>query len=100
VTSSTEARRLRLVALGLAIAWLSGCAGLQGPSREQRAEYEAALETAESDPRAAEQQLEAFLRQWPESPLADDARLRLGELALARGDADTALRHFDYVVRN
>ncbi len=103
MTSSSEARRRRAVAIGLSLVWLGACAGLTGrpgESREQRAAYEAALETATTDPAAARARLEAFLRQWPESPLADDARLRLGELALERGDTDTALRHFDFVVRN
>lgn len=96
-------RRLTLVVLGSV--WVFGCAGLSGltgpaVSAEQRAAYDAAIEAFDRDPSRGEQQLEAFLRQWPQSPLADDARVRLGEVALARGDSDSALRHFDYVVRN
>jgi ABC-type branched-subunit amino acid transport system substrate-binding protein len=93
---------MRLVALALALALLGACAGLQGTriSSEQREAYEGALESLDRDPDLAQQRLEQFLRRWPEGPLADDARMRLGEIALARGDDDTALRHFYYVVRN
>jgi ABC-type branched-subunit amino acid transport system substrate-binding protein len=97
--------RLSLLIACLAAAAGFACAGLTGlpgdtASPEERAAYEAALEAEAQDVRRGEEQLEAFLRQWPESSLADDARVRLGDLALEAGDADTALRHFDFVVRN
>ncbi len=87
----------------MATALLAGCAGITGPpgvSAEQRAAYQAADALAETDPDAARLRFEAFLRDWPDSPLAPDARMRLGELLRQRGDTQGALRHFDFVARN
>jgi ABC-type branched-subunit amino acid transport system substrate-binding protein len=90
--------------LVFALGWLA-CSGF-GPrmatevSEQERSEYAAALLVLSDDPEAAEQQLGRFLLKWPRSPLAGDASLRLAEIALARGDQDVALRHYDYVIRN
>lgn len=84
-----------------ALVWLlcSSCAGLPVvPSRvseEQRAEYAA----AESAP-DVEQALGAFVTAHPRSALADDAALRLGRLAEARGAADAAAAHYAWVIEN
>ena len=51
------------------------------------------------DPVAAESRLEAFLRNWPKSPLSADAALQLGELARERGDGEAALQRFYFVLR-
>lgn len=94
--------RVALLALLAAAVW-AGCAGVplpgSGPSEEERSALASALETLERDPRAGEQRLEAFLARWPESPLASDASLRLGERALERKDLEAAQRHIDAVLR-
>ncbi|MBW1684843.1 MAG: hypothetical protein JRS35_07225, partial [Deltaproteobacteria bacterium] len=84
---------------------LGGCALLEGPlapqtSEEERRAYGNALSTLVDDPEGTERALQEFLSLYPASPLADDAGMRLGEIALARGDAGAALRRFYWVVRN
>ncbi len=87
-----------LPGLGLAFA----CAVFPGPERvaseDERREYAAALVPLAANPRKAQQSLEAFLASHPESPLADDAALRLAELARERKDTDTAVRYWRRVV--
>jgi hypothetical protein len=91
-----------LVVLALLVA---GCAWLEGPrepktSEEERRAYGDALSTLVDDPEGTERALQEFVRLYPASPLADDAGMRLGEIALARGDTDAALRRFYWVVRS
>jgi len=69
-------------------------------SEPERRDYAAALSALPDDPAAAEQQLGRFILRWPRSPLAGDASIRLAEIALARGDQDAALLHYEYVIRN
>ncbi len=88
---------------GLAVAWLAAalaCAGFSRPALtpEERNAYEAALAELDSQPAAAEAALEDFVRRFPKSRLADDARLQLAELALARGDSDAALRELEQIL--
>ena len=96
----------RTLATLLALALLlGGCAVLEGPlapqtSEEERRAYGNALSTLVDDPEGTERALQEFLSLYPASPLADDAGMRLGEIALARGDAGAALRRFYWVVRN
>jgi len=97
-------RRVPATLVGLTLL-LVGCAALEGPlaprtSEEERRAYGNALSTLADDPEGTERALQEFLDLYPESPLADDAGMRLGEIALARGDADAALRRFYWVVRN
>jgi ABC-type branched-subunit amino acid transport system substrate-binding protein/tetratricopeptide (TPR) repeat protein len=95
----------RLLALGGVLPVLglaSACAVLPGPepvaTEDERREYAAALVPLASNPRKAQQGLEAFLQSHPESPLADDAALRLGELASQRKDTEGAVRYYRRVV--
>ncbi len=87
-----------LPALALAIA----CAGLPGRERvaseEERSAYAAALVPLASNPKEATRRLESFVATHPESPLVDDALLRLAELARGRGDADAAARSYRKVL--
>lgn len=66
----------------------------------ERSEYAAALSALSDDPDSAALRLVAFIQKWPRSPLSGDASFRLAEMALARGDQDGALRHYDYVIQN
>ena len=90
--------------LVFALGWLA-CSGFglgtgAKVSEPERREYAAALSVLSDDPEAAEQSLGRFLVKWPRSPLAGDASIRLAEMALARGDQDAALRHYEYVIRH
>lgn len=94
-----------LLFLLLASSGLWGCQALPGrgepaASEEEKRAYAQALSTLVDDAPAAERALEEFLRTYPQGPLADDARMRLGEIALARGDSDAALRQYAAVVRD
>jgi ABC-type branched-subunit amino acid transport system substrate-binding protein len=94
--------RTLIVLLGVALL-ATGCAGLREPARvkateEQRDAHAAAVAVIVDDPRSARRALEAFVKRWPESPLAPDASARLGQLALQRGDEGAALRHFAFIV--
>ncbi len=101
------ARRAR-AAVGVALAAVAvalGCAGAPSPRARQASDdetraYAEALATLVDDPAATERALERFLTEHPQSVLADDAAARLGELAVARGDADAALRHYGWVEQN
>jgi ABC-type branched-subunit amino acid transport system substrate-binding protein len=87
-----------------ALGWLA-CSSF-GPgkgakvSENERQDYAAALAVPSDDTAAAESRLEAFIEKWPRSSLSGDASIRLAEMALARGDQATALRHYYYVIRN
>jgi len=88
----------------IALGWLA-CSGFGSRaavkvSEPERREYAAALSALPDDPAEAEQHLGRFLLKWPRSPLAGDASIRLAEMALARGDQDSALQHYTYVIRN
>ncbi len=96
-------RRLRARSWVLPLLVLAlACAGLPGrepvASEEERRAYAAALVPLASDPQEAARRLEAFLSAHPESPLVDDAALRLAELARERGDLDAAMRRYRQVV--
>jgi ABC-type branched-subunit amino acid transport system substrate-binding protein len=96
--------RLRLLGVALALLALAGCSALRGPaepqaSEEERMAYARALATLVDDPEGTAVALQDFLQAYPESPLADDALMRLGDLAADRGDADAALGFYGDVVR-
>jgi ABC-type branched-subunit amino acid transport system substrate-binding protein/predicted negative regulator of RcsB-dependent stress response len=87
-----------------ALGWLA-CSGfglrpVTKVSESERRDYAAALSVPADDPAEVEQRLGRFILKWPRSPLAGDASIRLAEIALARDDQDSALRHYDYVIRN
>lgn len=88
------------VGLGVLVA----CAGLEPAApvvtEAERREYASAISALPIDAVAAESRLEAFLRNWPKSPLAADAALQLAEIALERGDSEAALQRFYFVLRN
>jgi len=97
-----RARSARWVAL---VAVALGCAGAPRPgvpqaSDDEKRAYAGALATLADDPAATQRALERFLLVHPQSPLADDAAERLGELAVARGDLDGALRRYGWVEQN
>jgi ABC-type branched-subunit amino acid transport system substrate-binding protein len=90
--------------LALALAWLA-CSGVglrsgAKVSEAERHDYAAAVAELADDPAAAEPRLVAFIQSWPRSPLSGDASIHLAGLALARGDQDGALRHYNYVIRH
>lgn len=91
----------RRLALVLVLALLAACAGVGPPSVsvEERNAYREAVALRESDPAEAERRLEAFLRAWPESALAADVGMALGDIALTRGDREGALGHLYGVLR-
>ncbi len=94
----------RLPVLVVAIGWLA-CAGLPtlrapAASEEEQREFRTAMSVLEDDPAAAEQRLLQFARRWPQSPLAGEATLQLAELALARGDRETARRRFYFTIEH
>jgi TolA-binding protein len=81
----------------IAVGWGAACAGPGfSPERvpnEQRAAYEAALAKPASGPGGTQgKALEAFIAAYPASPMADDAALRLSELAFEDGRQDDGLR--------
>jgi ABC-type branched-subunit amino acid transport system substrate-binding protein/predicted negative regulator of RcsB-dependent stress response len=87
-----------------ALGWLA-CSGYglrtnAKVSESERDDYAAALSVLADDPAAASPRLVAFIQKWPRSPLSGDASIRLAEIALARGDQDAALLHYDYMIRN
>ena len=95
--------RHTLSILVVALGWLA-CSGLglrsdAKVSEAERLDYAAALSVLSEDPDAAAPRLVAFIQKWPQSPLSGDASIHLAELALARGDQDAAMRHYDYVIR-
>ena len=95
----------RLAALLLLGLVLQGCQGLPGAvepaaSEEEKQAYAQALSAQGKDPEATERALEAFLRQYPGSSLGDDARMRLAEIAQARGDTEAVLAQYRAVVRD
>jgi branched-chain amino acid transport system substrate-binding protein len=94
-----------LLALLAAGAGLWGCQGLPGArepaaSQDEKRAYASALSSLVDDPQGTQRALEEFLHSYPQSPLADDARMRLGEIAQTRGDTEEALRQYGAVVRD
>jgi ABC-type branched-subunit amino acid transport system substrate-binding protein len=77
------------------------CAGAPGTSsREDQKQWSEAMRLASSDSQAGAAALAAFVRDHPESALADDAGLRLAELTIAKGDPARAARQLEWVVSN
>jgi ABC-type branched-subunit amino acid transport system substrate-binding protein len=102
-TRSRRASRSAALVVAAALSF-SACAGPVGfggrtrVSPEEQAAFQAALAELPGDPAAAEDQLEAFLRTYPDSALADDAGEELARLALVQGRRDDAFRWLDFVV--
>ena len=94
----------RLIASVVGVALLGACAGFETVSRapateEERGAFAAAMASVESDPDVAERRLASYIEIWPDSPLADDAAMELARLELARGDRESALAHYTFVIR-
>ena len=89
---------LCIVVLGLAIA---GCTALFPPaaSQEERQAYAAAQSALAADPAKGRAALESFIARYPDSALASDAELALGDLARGAGRVDEARRHYTEAVR-
>ena len=91
---------LLLVAL-VAMLGLAGCAALgpevQATPEEQRA-YSAAEAQLAKNRAAGRAALTRFLKEWPEAALANTARVRLADAALADGDVATAERALNEVL--
>jgi ABC-type branched-subunit amino acid transport system substrate-binding protein len=81
------------------------CGGIRAPSpqdlasQEQR-EYYQALAALGAERAGGIQALELFVARHPSSPLADDASLRLAELALEDGREGEALQHLSWLMRH
>jgi ABC-type branched-subunit amino acid transport system substrate-binding protein/predicted negative regulator of RcsB-dependent stress response len=89
-------RSRRFIALAIAAALFVACAGpTTAPVTDlERRAYHAAKAKIETDPEAADRDLEAFVRTWPESGLAPRAEVKRAEIAQARGDEEAALDHY------
>jgi ABC-type branched-subunit amino acid transport system substrate-binding protein len=88
----------------LASLLLLGCGGTRwsaAPDRtaEEQQEYSRALTVLGADREGGIEALEAFIGRFPRSHLADDASLRLAELALEDGRESDALQHLSWVIR-
>ncbi len=92
---------MRGLCLGIALCAFVGCTALFPPeaTQEERRAYTAAESMRRSDPAKGRAALEAFLARYPESALASDAGLALGEIARAQGRTDEAKRRYLEVVR-
>ena len=91
---------MRRAALLASLALLIGCQLPMTPrGGAGRADYLQALSVLASDPVAGEEALAAFLQAQPNSLYADDAALRLAELALAEGRSAEARRHLEWAVK-
>jgi len=95
-------RRAASVASLLAALWLFACA-TEAPQRPASPEEQGAYATAQKEAarggKAGRAALSRFIEQFPESPLANPARMQRGDLLLASGDPDAALADFEEVVR-
>ncbi len=84
----------RLVAV--VIAWSMACSGPglspEPVPNEQRVAFETALHPPSTNKASAGAGLEAFLSTYPASPMADDAALRLAELAFESGRPEDGVR--------
>jgi ABC-type branched-subunit amino acid transport system substrate-binding protein/predicted negative regulator of RcsB-dependent stress response len=81
---------------------LAGCA-VFGPevqaTPEERRAYDAAQAELSRNRAKGRAALERFLKEWPDAALANSARLRLGDAALADGDAAAAQRAYQELLR-
>jgi ABC-type branched-subunit amino acid transport system substrate-binding protein len=95
---------LRAGFVTLVVSLLLSCGGAHGrvpraPSSEQQREYSQALALLGADRSGGIEALQLFVDRHPRSHLADDASLRLAELALEERREDDALQHLSRVIR-
>lgn len=87
----------------LSVLGLVSCAGIEGvsppASPEAQRAYDAARNELSRDRKAGREALERFIAAWPETALADAARLRLADAALADGDVPAAERELQAVLQ-
>ena len=69
-------------------------------SQQERSAYADAVSTLPRNPSAARQGLEAFLRDYPNSGLADDAAESLANIARDDGDLEAEQRWLRYLIAN
>jgi ABC-type branched-subunit amino acid transport system substrate-binding protein/predicted negative regulator of RcsB-dependent stress response len=95
------ARRALLLFAVAALLFVAGCAALgpepQATPEEQRA-YSAAESQLAKNRAAGRAALAKFLKQYPDAPLANTARVKLGDAALADGDVAGAQSVLNEVV--
>jgi ABC-type branched-subunit amino acid transport system substrate-binding protein len=86
--------------LGLCALTITACAtfGERAATPEERAAFDAARASAQDDPDAGTKAMEAFLIQFPEGPLVDDANYELARIAHRAGRIDTAVRQYHFVI--
>jgi ABC-type branched-subunit amino acid transport system substrate-binding protein len=84
--------------LSLAFLACAGAVGSGASRREEQRQWSEAMRLASGDSQAGAAALAAFVRDHPQSALADDAGLRLAELTIAKGDPATAARQLEWVV--
>ena len=97
-----------MIRIGLVTVLVSlalGCGGMREPSpqdlaSEEQREYSHALAALGADRAGGTQALEQFVARYPLSHLADDASLRLAELALEDGREGEALQHLAWLMRH
>ncbi len=94
------ARRRALAGVLLAAALGLACAGMTPAALEGRRAYQQALTELASDRMRGIAALDAFLTRNPTSLYADDASLRLAELALEDGNTVAAERRLRWAVEN
>jgi len=94
-------RKIRFSAAVAALVLVVACAGpTKAPvSEPERLAYRAAKAKVETDPEAAERDLEAFVRTWPQSGLAPLAESRRAGIAYDRGDTEVALDRYYGLLR-
>jgi len=90
---------MRAIAGVWLVAFALACAGGLGGGRPvasepERRAYQAAVSQIQSNPDAAETQLQTFLQSFPDGVLAPKASARLGTLARKRGATDLALKRY------
>jgi len=86
-------------ALVFASCALPGMAPRSEATAEEQEAYEAAQKMVARNPEAGREALTTFLDRYPDGPLSDDAARQLADLALARGDVETAITWLGYIVR-
>ncbi|HVN36971.1 MAG TPA: ABC transporter substrate-binding protein [Myxococcota bacterium] len=95
-------RRAARFASVLVALWLFACAS-EVPQRPASPEEQGAYATVQKEVarggKSARASLSHFIEQFPESPLANQARMQRGDLLLAAGDSDAAFADFEEVVR-
>lgn len=96
---------IRAGLFALFVSVVLGCGGMPGavapdPTADEQGEYSRALAVLGADRAGGIEALEIFVGRHPRSHLADDAALRLAELALEDGRERDALQYLTWVIRH